>query len=382
MDLSLSDILFIIVIFQLLFIAVFLFTHEKGKRISNIILGAFFLSISLNLADSFLVLKKVYLTNTSLVGWSICMPLLFGPLLYLYTQSILYKDFRFSRYKWIHLLPYFVLFLISETSYLLQSRETHLSMLSSIIDRKVPPLFYWSSGFIALQFFLYIAASFRLINQYKKIASNKFSDQQRNNISWLSSTILFFTLCMILATLNGFTGLTPLSKYYYFILTILVSLIFVFINRVLFKALKTPEIFSVMEEKESASISAAPKYTGSGLNEEDKKRILEQLKKYMDDKKPYLEPELTLEQLASQLSLRPKILSQVINESLQQNFFDFINRYRIEAAKKMLTNPDDQKITVLEVLYEVGFNSKSSFNTLFKKHTGLTPSEFKKKHLQ
>ena len=172
-----------------------------------------------------------------------------------------------------------------------------------------------------------------------------------------------------------------MSKYYYFILTILVSLIFIFINRVLLKALKEPEIFSVMEEKESSVSDSVPKYTGSGLNEEDKKRILKLLREYMDNKKPYLEPELTLEQLAGQLLLRPKILSQVINESLQQNFFDFINRYRIEAAKKMLTNPADQKITVLEVLYEVGFNSKSSFNTLFKKHTGLTPSEFKKKHL-
>ena len=101
----------------------------------------------------------------------------------------------------------------------------------------------------------------------------------------------------------------------------------------------------------------------------------------MDSQRPWLEPELSLEQLASRLSLRPKLLSQLINESLRQNFFEFVNRYRIEEAKRLLTNPVDKKITVLEVLYEVGFNSKSSFNTIFKKHTGLTPSEFKKKHL-
>jgi len=64
---------------------------------------------------------------------------------------------------------------------------------------------------------------------------------------------------------------------------------------------------------------------------------------------------------------------------LGQNFYDFINRYRILEAKQLLTNPKDPKITVLEVLYEVGFNSKSSFNTLFKKYTGLTPTEFRKK---
>ena len=76
------------------------------------------------------------------------------------------------------------------------------------------------------------------------------------------------------------------------------------------------------------------------------------------------------------LSLRPKILSQVINETIGQTFFDFINRYRIEEAKRLLTNPADKKITVLEVLYEVGFNSKSSFNKNFKKVTGQSPSEY------
>lgn len=381
MNFTLSDILFIIVIFQLLFISVFLFTHEKGRRISNAFLGAFFLSISLNLADSFLVLKKVYLTNTALVAWSICLPLLFGPLLYLYTQSVLYKDFKFSKNKLIHFIPFIVLFILSEARYLLLDSETRLTMLNNIVDRKVPSIMYWSSAMIFLQFFLYIAASFRLIGQYRKMVSNSFSDEQRNNISWLSSTILFFTACMILAAFNGFTGLTPLAKYYYLILTILVSLIFIFINRVLLRALRQPEIFSVMIEKETAQ-QATPKYAGSILNEEDKKRILAQLQHHMESKKPFLEPELTLEQLAAQLSIRPKMLSQVINESLKQNFFDFINRYRIEAAKKLLTNPADKKITVLEVLYEVGFNSKSSFNTIFKKHTGLTPSEFKKKNME
>jgi YesN/AraC family two-component response regulator len=102
----------------------------------------------------------------------------------------------------------------------------------------------------------------------------------------------------------------------------------------------------------------------------------------MRTRRPWLEPELSLDQLSAQLSVKPRMLSQLINETLNQNFFDFVNRYRIEEAKRLLTNPVDKKITVLEVLYEVGFNSKSSFNTLFKKYTGLTPSEFKKQHRQ
>jgi AraC-like DNA-binding protein len=190
---------------------------------------------------------------------------------------------------------------------------------------------------------------------------------------------------MILAALNGFSGLTPFSKYYYIVLNALVFLIIIFISSVLMKALRFPEIFSVMEEKNGSPYrnqAELSRYQGSTLSEEERKRMIENLNLHMRTKRPWLEPELSLDELSAQMAIKPKMLSQLINEMLNQNFFDFVNRYRIEEAKRLLTNPADKKITVLEILYEVGFNSKSSFNTLFKKYTGLTPSEFKKKHRQ
>jgi AraC-like DNA-binding protein len=85
--------------------------------------------------------------------------------------------------------------------------------------------------------------------------------------------------------------------------------------------------------------------------------------------------------LSGQLSVPVKVLSQVINESLGQNFFDFVNTYRVEEAKKLLTDARNPKITVLEVMYQAGFNSKSSFNTAFKKIALTTPSAYKKRAL-
>ena len=147
----------------------------------------------------------------------------------------------------------------------------------------------------------------------------------------------------------------------------------------LFKALRNPGIFSAWNEKEIEEAIQTPKYISPALDNE-KQLILEKLHQHMQSSRPFLGPELTLDELAAQLSVKPKMLSQTINELLNQNFFEFINHYRIEEAKRLLTNPKDKKITVLEVMYEVGFNSKSSFNTIFKKNTGLTPSEFKKNH--
>jgi AraC-like DNA-binding protein len=383
MDFTVADIFFIIVIFQLLFTSLFLFTHTKGKKISNLLLGAFFLSICLNLTDNFLFLRKIYLLHPLFVFWGICLPLLFGPLLYLYTRSVLFRDFRLSGKTWLHFLPFVLLFLFTETIYILQPRMARLKTLDHINDRNIPVYLYWSSSAIFLQFFIYVSASQKLIRNYRKLAHDRFSDRKHTHMTWLYSTLVFFTLCMIISALNGFVGLTPFAKYYYIILTVIIGLMLVFISRVLLGALKHPDLFSV-DEVEMQQMGMPQKdrnQEGPGADAEDRKRLLSEIRQYMQTNKPWLNPELSLEQLAAGLSLRPKILSRVINELLQQNFFDFINRYRIEEAQRLLTDPPDKKITVLEVLYECGFNSKSSFNTLFKKHTGLTPSEFKKKNM-
>ncbi|WP_159949816.1 helix-turn-helix domain-containing protein [Polaribacter septentrionalilitoris] len=98
----------------------------------------------------------------------------------------------------------------------------------------------------------------------------------------------------------------------------------------------------------------------------------------MSKNKPYLNPSLSIRNLAAELNMNSRELSVLINQNLNQHFFDFVNEYRIEEAKSILKNPVKKEFTVLEILYEVGFNSKSSFNTAFKKHTGTTPTQFRK----
>ncbi len=116
MNVSLSNILFVLVVFQLLFLSLFLFTQEKGKRISNVLLGCFFLTISLNLLDVFLFRTGAYSSYPWLAGWGNSLPLLFGPLIYFYTQSVLNKNFAITSKSWKHFLPFIVIFSLSEFS--------------------------------------------------------------------------------------------------------------------------------------------------------------------------------------------------------------------------------------------------------------------------
>jgi AraC-like DNA-binding protein len=103
-----------------------------------------------------------------------------------------------------------------------------------------------------------------------------------------------------------------------------------------------------------------------------------QLKRVMETEKPYLDPKLTIHQLANQMNLQPHVLSKAIHKHFKKNFFEFINDYRIHHFKKLVNNTKYKGYTILGVALESGFNSKSAFNRIFKEQTGQTPGEFKK----
>jgi AraC-like DNA-binding protein len=115
--------------------------------------------------------------------------------------------------------------------------------------------------------------------------------------------------------------------------------------------------------------------------EKFKSEHIEALSQYMVEEKPYLESTLTLEKLATQVQLPTRTLSNMINRHFECHFFEFINSYRIDEAKRMLADPACTGKNMLEIMYDVGFNSKATFNTLFKKKTGMTPSQFRKQAL-
>ena len=138
-----------------------------------------------------------------------------------------------------------------------------------------------------------------------------------------------------------------------------------------YMGLKQPAIFSTFgtpdkrgmvtngEEKQS-------KYSKSTLTSEQAQKILIRLLHLMDNERIYLQSDLKLKDVAEELLISSNHLSQVINENLNKNFFDFVNSYRVKAAKEMIVDPSKQHLTILTIAFEVGFNSKSSFNSLFK----------------
>jgi AraC-like DNA-binding protein len=380
MNISLSHILYVLLIFQLLFLSIFLLTQLKGKRISNVLLGLFFLSISLNLLDFFLNQIRAYTTRTWLAGWGSCLPLVFGPLIYLYTQSVLNEKYVFKAKKWVHFIPFLVVCAGTEVYFLSRSSGDQQRLLENLIGHRIPLAVSIVSNLIFIQFLLYIITSFRLVSRYRTMAKQFISNREQHNIRWLYSMIRFYLLIVIMSIVNGLLAQTALASYCLVFFNGIVFAMLIFVLTVFLKALQIPYFFSFSEETEPGALTKVSISTQVPEAERlDRERIVQRVLDYMEKDKPFMEPELTLDQLSGLLSVKPRALSQAINEGLGQNFYDFVNRYRIREATRLLTHPKDSKITILEVLYEVGFNSKSSFNTLFKKYTGLTPSEFRKK---
>jgi AraC-like DNA-binding protein len=114
------------------------------------------------------------------------------------------------------------------------------------------------------------------------------------------------------------------------------------------------------------------------LTPERSQKYLSKLRHAMEPDKVYSDGNLTLQKLAAKLSIPAQHLSQVVNEQLNQNILDFINTHRVEEAKRRLLDPSRKHMSILAIAEEVGFNSKSSFNAVFKKHANITPSEFRK----
>ncbi|TDQ24026.1 AraC family transcriptional regulator [Tenacibaculum caenipelagi] len=146
------------------------------------------------------------------------------------------------------------------------------------------------------------------------------------------------------------------------------------------KALKT-KMKELAIQKEQNSNELVP-YKNSSLTEQDRNQYMEQILDYMEKEKPYLDFDINQSELASKLSMNKHHLSEVLNLCFDKNFYQFINLYRVNEAQKIIKDPTYSDYKILAIAYEAGFKSKTSFNRVFKNHTGLTPSEYRKKQLK
>lgn len=358
---------------------VFLFKKEQ-KNNSSLFLGLLVLGIALNILEVFLGYTRYVIHVMYLFSFANSLAFTIGPLLFLYVYSELKGKPKFI---WIHFFPFVLYFIYYLLYFNLQSEEfkfnvyiyyysVDLPALENVIKKNIFSInslklqHYYSQIFV-FHFCAYVIVSLYLVIKYLRKNSLSFFKTRDAKLKWLRNLIAFFLVLIIIAGYNGF--FIKKSTYNYIGATILSS----FLYFVSFSYIINSTFLRYKESSESQKF----KYSKSSLSNEVKDEILEKIKDVMENEKLYKDNLISLSMLSKKVCETSNHVSQVINECLNQNFYDFLAKYRIDEAKNILKSKDYQNLTIEQVAYEVGYNSKSAFNAAFKKICGKSPSEFR-----
>ena len=355
------DILLFIGAAQGLLLSIALFSPRRGNATANRILAVLLLSFSLLI---FFHTAGHYHTQPPTPGrhrWLIhgfmfCI----APLLFFYTRALTDSTFKIRWRESLHFLPS----LAAMATALFLEDLMHVEESTPAVDRMF-------LGFMAVQMVVYVLRMLFILRDHTKNIQNTYSSLEQINLRWLRLFVISQTVIWPVA---GFIDVQKHDSSEIGFVWLLVSIFMVITG---YFGLRQPEIFSgALQEERRATQGEKKKYEKSALSSEQGERILQRLHSFMESSKPYLIPTLTLPELSKQMNVSPHHLSQILNEKLNNNFFEYINNFRVKEAKRLLKDPGSRHLTLAAIGFEAGFNSVSSFNSVFKKSTSFTPSEY------
>jgi AraC-like DNA-binding protein len=304
--------------------------------------------------------------------------LLIGPALWFYIKELTGSPVRFSFKLLLHFLPFIMVICIF---FIVDSRDSYkYGMLFYYMRSRHQPMaiFFWTSTVVQLsvyQFYIY-----RKWRAYQQLMVQEVSNTENVNISWVNffmGVFLVINLAFLFSLVQAIH--TNYSGWLFKLIAVVFSLSVFALG---YKGILQKEIFHMRPTETPPPADILPRERGiANTVPPPNTDLLNRLHTYMEEKQPYLDPELTLSELAKQLNMNRGQLSQLINEGTGDNFYNFINKYRVEQVKLFMRDPAMKHYSMLGLALEAGFKSKSTFNLIFKRFTGVTPTEYRK-HLE
>ncbi|MBP3191851.1 AraC family transcriptional regulator [Natronogracilivirga saccharolytica] len=360
----------------LCFFLQFLLLSKKQASISDRILGVWMFFIGLHLFSYYLYYLGYWDRYPHLSGIHHPFPLLHGPFLYLYVLFSLKSDQRLRWRDYLHFSPALLFYVYMIPFLFFYSAEEKLMVNHGEVDDY--------AGFIVFSLFAFFAsglgyaiASYRMLSRHEHLTSQNFAYSESIDMGWLKYFIwgigMIFLVTAVVILFEWSMGVnfgfnTDLVLYVPLVGFIL-FLGYSGIRQKNIFADGTSQIPQIVEPK------LPGEYVRSGLKTELAQQYHQKLLDYMSANKPYLEPKLSLGHLARELDISANHLSQIINQYEEKNFFDFVNTYRVNEFKQRVADPANSSYSILAIALDSGFNSKSSFNQVFKKVSGKTPSQ-------
>jgi AraC-like DNA-binding protein len=368
------------------FLLEFLLISKKGKGKADKILAVWMFFVGLHLFLFYLQYSGLFINYPVTAGVILPLPLVHGPFLYLYVSALTDQSPGKGLIQYVHFAPPLLMYMYLIHFFLLPSGEKIAIMKSG--GEGYETFNSLKSILIILSGIGYVTASQILLHRHKRNIRDQFSNIEKINLNWLQYIVVGIGIIWAVVIFATFFYVD------YFKIYKINTELFVFTAVTLFVCflglfgLKQTNIFVVqknqpiisqeMQISVSSEKKEPEKYAKSGLKDPDADLLHLKLKEYMKLEKPYLDSDLSLSKLGECFGVHSNYLSQVINEKENMNFYDYVNRYRIDEFKRMASEPKKKNFTILALAFECGFNSKSAFNNCFKKLTSQTPSEFMK----
>lgn len=349
----------------LLFGIFFLFKRKEGIGQTNFYLGLFLIllsviSFSFALKSTGWIYEWPYFVDLDWAAGFWVIPVYLN-----YVKGMCGEKPEFNKRQSILFIPGILVFLYFSKFYFKSGEEqlAYINLIQStyILDYEIADMLFYP---YVLSFFVYI-----VVRLYRK--KNQLSGEFRKNAMWLLG---FTVLALLLGVFGAAIYFIKLPQIYIDLLPLSSAPLYM---ALIYKSMAAQEkhISVIVED----SAEEKPKYVTSNLDIKEALKLNNDLQTIMELNKPYLKSDLTLQALSQEINIKPHYLSQIINQYHQKNFSDFVNFYRVKEAQKLILQNSNLKIEAIG--YESGFNTKTTFYTAFKKVSGCTPSEYRKKEL-
>lgn len=370
-------------------LAALIYFHPKGDRSVNKFLAFYIACLSIVMSGP-LLLKMIGWKDSFFVA---AFPSLCGPLMYFYIRS--FKETITWRKVWPHLLLFVAYFFASYwwVSWLSNTYPAEKDFPEQAFRSPVGYVFF---GARYVQLILYYFLSKRQLMTYQRSINQLFSETSQINLNWIKWLINGYLL-IILTSVVIFSLMVKFPANFYLLYLINIAFAAPYIYMATYKGITQPTIWQkqqaeskkelereILDSEEIANTRIRHQVRGEKqvINDSRVGDIIAKVILVMDNEKLYQEPELTLQHLSARLQYPSHQVSQAINEGMNKSFYDLINGYRVDEAKRLLLDSKNRNYTILSIGFEAGFNSKTTFNTVFKKFTNLTPTEFRDKERQ
>ncbi len=368
-------------VFQGFLLSWFFIKSVQNTRKANLYQGLLLLALSLCIFEEWLNNTGYIVKIPALSNFSEPLNFALAPLFYLYIRSSLNPEER--RKDWVHFILtlfwmfYMVFYFIQPEEFkynsYVETKHPDWSYLPALPRISVDPLGIraYCNQLTVIQFLIYLfVAVLLLLRRFRSLNQSLFKADNELLITLRNTTIhIFLIIILFLATKLYFGMRSDIGGY------MVASYISFMIYATSYQVLNRSDFFN---DQGSFLYFPVSKYQKSSLSEEKKVQILEKVKREMEVNKYFTNNLASLSGLSKQINESSHHVSQVINEKLNKNFFELLAVYRVEYAKKLIKGDREIKLTVEELAEMVGYNSKSSFNIAFKKHTLITPSEYRK----